>query len=178
MLMLYSSFNHRADPAVIWQYGPSAQATVVGSTAGDPQPGSKFIPLSFDELAHDLVVAAYFSPILFIYNLEACVRRGLLPRLIAPDWGQPVTVSADANRQVVQFRAHIQSSLWTLDRLPYFALAILFADSSSAVAETDRFDANCRPRKAGDLLTNRGHSAETGSESAWLAPHGTSDNAT
>ncbi len=128
VLMLYSSFNHRADSAVIWQYGPSAQAIVVGSTAPDPQPGSKFIPLSFDELAHDLIVAAHFSPIVGIYNLEACVRRGFLPRLIALDWKQPVVISDDAGRQVVRLRSRIQSSLWTLDRLPYFVLAILIAD--------------------------------------------------
>ena len=128
VLMLYSSFNHRADSAVIWQYGPSAQAIVVGSTAGDSQPGSKFIPLSFDELGHDLIVAAHFSPIVGVYNLEACVRRGFLPRLIALDWNQPIVISADANRQVIKLRSRIQSSLWTLDRLPYFAVGILFAD--------------------------------------------------
>ena len=37
-LMLYSSFNHRADSAVIWQYGPSAQLIVVGSVAGERSP--------------------------------------------------------------------------------------------------------------------------------------------
>jgi hypothetical protein len=79
VLMLYSSFNHRADSAVIWQYGPSAQIIVVGTTSGDNQPGSKYVPLSFEELEHDLIVAAHFSPVVGIYNLEASVRRGFLP---------------------------------------------------------------------------------------------------
>ncbi len=129
VLMLYSSFNHLADSAIIWQYGPSAQLIAVGSTAGDPESHTKFGPLSFEELSRDLIVAAHFAHVVGVYNLGACVRRGFLPRLIALDWNQPVVISADANRRVIKLRARIQSSLWTLGRLPYFAVAILFADA-------------------------------------------------
>ncbi len=128
VLMLYSSFNHVADSAIIWQYGPSAQLIVVGSTAGDPESRSRFGPLSFQELSRDLIVAAHFAPVVGIYNLAGCVRRGFLPRLIALDWHRPVVISAEANGHVTRLRARIQSALWTLGRLPYFASAILFAD--------------------------------------------------
>jgi hypothetical protein len=30
---------------------------------------------------------------------------------------------------VIRFRARLQAALWTLSRLPYFALAILLADA-------------------------------------------------
>jgi hypothetical protein len=127
VLMLYSSFNRTADSALIWQYGPSAQLIVVGITAGDPQPGARMGPLSWEELSHDVIVASHFSPVVGIYNLEGSVHRGFLPRLKVLDWNQPVIISADQNRQMIRFRARVQAALWTLSHLPYFALAILLA---------------------------------------------------
>jgi hypothetical protein len=129
VLMLYSSFNRAADSALIWQYGPSAQFIVVGITAGDPQPDARRGPLSWEELSHDVIVASHFSPVVGIYNLEGSVHRGFLPRLKALDWNQPVIISADQNRQIIRFRARVQAALWTLSRLPYFALAMLLADA-------------------------------------------------
>ncbi len=129
VLMLYSSFHRAADSALIWQYGPSAQLIVTGITAGDPQPDARIGPLSWEELSHDVIVASHFSPAVGIYNLEGSVRRGFLPRLKALDWNQPVTISADQNRQIIRFRARIQAAIWTLSRLPYFALAVLLADA-------------------------------------------------
>ena len=129
VLMLYSSYNRPADSAVIWQYGPSAQLIATGVTAGDPQPGARMGTLTFEELSHDVIVASHFSPEVGIFDLEGSVRRGFLPKLIALDWSQPVTISADQNRQVIRFRARVQAALWTLSRLPYFALAILLADA-------------------------------------------------
>jgi hypothetical protein len=129
VLMLYSSFHRAADSALIWQYGPSAQLIVVGITAGDPQPGTRMGPLSWEELSHDVIVASRFSPVVGIYNLEGSVHRGFLPRLKTLDWNQPVIMSADQNRQVIGFRARVQAALWTLSRAPYFALAVLLADA-------------------------------------------------
>ena len=129
VLMLYSSFNRTADSALIWQYGPSAQLIAIGITAGDPQPDARMGPLSWEELSHDLIVAGHFSPVVGIYNLEGSARRGFLRRLKSLDWNQPVIISADQNRQVIRFRARVQAALWTLTRLPYFALAILLGDA-------------------------------------------------
>ena len=127
--MLYSSFNRTADSALIWQYGPSAQLIVVGITAGDPQPGARMGPLSWEELSHDVIVASHFSPVVGIYNLEGSVHRGFLPQLKTLDWNQAVTISAGQNRQMIRFRARVQAALWTLSHLPYFALAILLTDA-------------------------------------------------
>jgi hypothetical protein len=85
--------------------------------------------LSWEELSHDVIVASHFSPVVGIYNLEGCVRRGLLAQLIALDWNQPVIISDDQNRQVIRFWARVQAALWTLSRLPYFALAMLLGDA-------------------------------------------------
>ena len=87
VLMTYTSFDHALDSALIWAYGPEAQLMVVGSTAGDPEPGGKFGPLSWDELTHDVVVASHFSPVVGVYSLEGCVRRGFLSRLKTMKWG-------------------------------------------------------------------------------------------
>ena len=126
VLMLYSSFNHPADSAIVWQYGPSAQLIAVGSTAGDTTAGSKFVPLSFEELSRDLIVAGHFAPVVGIYNLEGCVSRGFLPRLAGFDWNQTVIISTEADSRVIRLRARVQSTLWALGQLPYFA-AVMFA---------------------------------------------------
>jgi len=109
VLMTYTSFDHALDSALIWAYGPEAQLMVVGSTAGDPEPGGKFGPLSWDELTHDVVVASHFSPVVGVYSLEGCVRRGFLSRLKTMNWGQSFTIPAEANRKVVQLRTHSSS---------------------------------------------------------------------
>jgi hypothetical protein len=142
VLMLYSSFNRTADSALIWQYGPSAQRIVVGITAGDPQPGVRRGTLSWEELSHDVIVASHFSSVVGIYNLEGCVRRGLLAQLIALDWNQPVIISGDQNRQVIRLRARVQAALWTLSRLPYFALAMLLADAWFLLRHRRRVDSH------------------------------------
>ena len=129
VLMIYSSYNRSADSGLIWQYGPSAQLVAVGVTPGDPQPDARMGPLTWEELSHDVIVASHFSPVVGIYNLDGSVRRGFLQRLKDLDWDQPVIISADQNRQVIRFRARVQAALWTLSRLPYFALAILLADT-------------------------------------------------
>ena len=58
--MLYSSFLRRLGPGFIWDYGPEADAVVVGSTGGGPDiPGQPQVPaLSFDDLARELRLAA------------------------------------------------------------------------------------------------------------------------
>jgi len=50
--MLYSSFMRSLGPAMIWSYGPQAQAIAVGSTGGGPDvPGQPQVPsLGWGEL--------------------------------------------------------------------------------------------------------------------------------
>jgi hypothetical protein len=126
VFMTYTSFNHAIDSALIWEYGPEAKVVAVGSTAGDPDPGGKFGPLSWNEFTHDVVVASHFSPVVGVYSLEGCVRQGFLTRLKTINWGQSFTIPAEANRKVIQLRARIQAALWTASLLPYFAAAVLF----------------------------------------------------
>jgi hypothetical protein len=125
VFMTYTSFNHAIDSALIWQYGPEAQIIAVGSTVGDPDPGGNSGPLSWDELTHDVVVASRFSPVVGVYSLEGCVRQGFLPRLKTMNWGQNVTIPAEANGKVIQLRTRIQTALWTGSHLPYLAAAVL-----------------------------------------------------
>jgi hypothetical protein len=128
VFMAYTSFNHAIDSALIWEYGPEAQMIAVGSTAGDPELGARFGPLTWDEFSHDVVVASHFSPVVGVYSLEGCVHQGFLPRLKTMDWGQSVTIPVEASRKVIQLRARIQAALWTGSHLPYFAATILLVD--------------------------------------------------
>jgi hypothetical protein len=101
---------------------------VVGSTAGDPGLDSKFGPLPWNELSRDALVASHFSRVVGVYSLEGCVHQGFLPRLRAMDWGQTVTIPAEARRKVMQLRARIQAALWTGSHLGYFAVVLGVGD--------------------------------------------------
>jgi hypothetical protein len=125
-LMVYTSFHQSLDSALIWVYGPDAQAIAVGSTSG-PASVPHFARLNWEEFSRDLMVANHFSHVIGVYNLEGCVRQGFLARLKNVDWNESVTVSAESVRRATQLRARVQRVLWMLSDLPYFLIAILIA---------------------------------------------------
>ena len=126
-LMVYSSFNHVLDAALVWGYGPDAHTLVVGSTAsaGSPELDSKFGPLSWEELSRDLIVASHFSREVGIYSLEGCARKGFLSRLKTLDWTQTITLPAAAVSKVHRLRRGVQTVLWIASHAAYFAAAAL-----------------------------------------------------
>jgi hypothetical protein len=129
ILMVYTSFNHRAGAAAVWSYGFDTQSVAVGSTlgSGDPQVDAKYGPLNWEEFSSDLLVASHFSPMVGVYSLEGCLRQGFLSRLKAMDWQQGVTLPAANVAGVHRFRLVLQTLLWTASRLVYllFALVVL-----------------------------------------------------
>jgi hypothetical protein len=124
-LMLYTSFHHSWGSSVIWSYGPQTKCIVVGSTGGDSALDAGFAPLNWNELIRDLRAARYWTPNIGIYSLEGCVRQGLLPRLRAVDWTQPVTRPRPSARMMV-LRGTIGAFLW-LNEYLYLLLALLMA---------------------------------------------------
>ncbi len=126
VLMIYTSFNPKLDSALIWAYGPDAQAIAVGSTIGsDSDP--HFVPLNWDEFLRDVKVANHFSHTVGVYNLAGCIRQGFLSRLKTVNWSEPVTIPAESVRKATQFRARVQRVLWIASHLLYFIAAILIA---------------------------------------------------
>jgi hypothetical protein len=124
VLMLYTSFNPSLDSALIWIYGPEAQAIAVGSTQGsDTDP--RFHPLNWNEFSRDLLVAHHFCTTIGVYNLEGCIQQGFLGRLKRMDWNQRVLIPVEAVQKAEQFRARVQRAIWIGSHLPYFALALL-----------------------------------------------------
>jgi hypothetical protein len=125
-LMVYTSFHPALDSAMIWEYGPEAQAIVIGTTVG-PENDPHFAPLHWDAFSRDLLVAHHFSSVIGVYNLEGCVRQGFLARLKTMDWEQPVDIPAGAVRQAEALRTRIQRAIWIGSYLSYFAAALLVA---------------------------------------------------
>jgi len=124
VLMLYTSFNQSLDSALIWAYGPDAQAIAVGSTTG-PTSDPHFARLNWEEFSRDLMVANHFSHLIGVYNLEGSVRQGFLARLKNLHWNESVTISAESVRRATQLRARVQRVLWIVSNLPYFLAVIL-----------------------------------------------------
>jgi hypothetical protein len=126
VLMIYTSFNQRLDSALIWVYGPDAQAIAIGSTSG-PEAPPQFTPLHWTEFSRDLIVASHFSHVVGVYNLQGAVQQDFLPRLKTMDWNQSVDIPAESIRKATEFRARIQRVIWLAAHLPYFVAAILIA---------------------------------------------------
>lgn len=125
-LMIYTSFNQRLNSALIWVYGPDAQAIAIGCTSG-PEVPPRFTPLHWEEFSRDLIVASHFSRVIGVYNLQGSVQQGFLSRLRTLNWNQSVDIPAESIRKATQLRTRIQRALWLGAHLPYFAAAILIA---------------------------------------------------
>lgn len=126
VLMVYTSFHQSLDSALIWVYGPDAQAIAVGSTTG-PTSVPHFARLNWEEFSRDLIVANHFSHMIGVYNLEGCVRQGFLTRLKSLNWNESVTISVESVRRATRLRLRIQRVLWIVSNFPYFLAAVLFA---------------------------------------------------
>ena len=123
VLMAYSSFNHAAGGGVPLMYGPQTQTLAVGITSDDKAAG--LTGLSWDEFSRDLIVGAHFSRVVGVYSLEGCIRYGYLPRMIALDWGQTVTIPAGQVAAAQKFDKHARHAIWIFSRLPYVVIALL-----------------------------------------------------
>jgi hypothetical protein len=126
VLMIYTSFHPSLDSAMIWAYGSEAQAIAVGVTnRAANAPG--FRPLDWDAFWRDMIVASHFTHTIGVYNLEGCAEQGFLPRMEKLNWDQAVTIPAAAAQSALVIRGRVQTVLWLLAHLLYFAAAFLVA---------------------------------------------------
>jgi hypothetical protein len=125
VLMLYTSFNPALGAAIIWNYGPEAQAIAIGSTAGSADASGRFSPLTWDEFSRDLIVARHFSRTIGVYSLEGCIRQGYITRLNTMDWNRPVQIPAASIRRAARVQKVIYCLLWTGRFWLYFAALFL-----------------------------------------------------
>lgn len=118
-VMLYTSFNASIGSAMIWKFGPEAQAITVGVTGGKSG-------LDWERLSRDLIVAGHFTNLVGIYSLEGCLQQGFLKHLIGMNWGQTVVIPAASVRKAILLHAVLPGTLWTLSHLAYFVVLIIF----------------------------------------------------
>ena len=123
-LMIYTSFARPVGAGMIWSLGPGAQGIAIGVTDGDSRPGVGSGPLDWDEVSRDLIVASHFTRHIGVYNLEGAVKQGFLPRLIAMDWNQTVTIPPDSIARARRIRFISHAVLLTLPFLPELILAV------------------------------------------------------
>jgi len=127
VLMLYTSFARPIGAAMIWTLGQHPQVIAIGSTDGDSAAGSGAGPLNWNEFSRDLIVASHLSHLIGVYDLEGCVRQGFLPRLKTFDWGQSVTIPANAWQRANRLHHGLLLALWIGSHLPYLIAILLLA---------------------------------------------------
>lgn len=123
-LMIYTSLARPSSPAPIWEFGPGAQAIVVGVTlgSGDPAIDAKAPPLDWDQFSSDLIVASHYSQVVGVYDLEGCVRQGFLRLLANLDWSRKVAIPGAAIRKISLLAFGIGSIIWILSHLIYILI--------------------------------------------------------
>ncbi|HKS83010.1 MAG TPA: hypothetical protein VJR23_16015 [Candidatus Acidoferrales bacterium] len=123
-LMIYTSLARSSSSAPIWEFGPGAQAIVVGVTlgSGDPAIDAMAPPLDWDQFSSDLIVASHYSQVVGVYDLEGCVKQGFLRLLVNFDWNQKVTIPGAAIRKISLLSFVIRSIIWILSHLIYILL--------------------------------------------------------
>jgi hypothetical protein len=75
--------------ALVMSYGPSADGIAVGCISdggGHDSSADGLPPLSGEGLVRDLQLAGRYTDLIYVFSLEGCVARGLLPRIRAIDW--------------------------------------------------------------------------------------------
>jgi hypothetical protein len=79
-------FGYDLGGALIASYGANADAIGVGSIGeGDPTT-DRHTPLPWAALRRDLLLAAQRADTIYIYSLEDCVARNLLPQIASLEW--------------------------------------------------------------------------------------------
>lgn len=93
VLMCYSSLpvdtlRNDIGGALIASYGGSADSIGIGAIGGSGLYSSAddLPPLSGEALERDLLLAAHHTDLIYVFSLEGCVERGLLPRIAGIDW--------------------------------------------------------------------------------------------
>ena len=126
VLMLYTSY---APPpvgaAIIWKLGPDAQAIAIGVTDGDLRANPAV--LNWSRFSRDLIVAAHFSHLVGVYDLEGCVRQGFLSRMKTMNWNQSVIIPADAIRRADHRLLLLGLILWISSHFLYLVVVLVLS---------------------------------------------------
>jgi hypothetical protein len=117
VLTCYSSlpiarFGNDLQGALIMSYGPSADSIGVGSTGSlSASIGEHLPPLSWPVLERDLLLAARHTDMIYIFSLEGCLERDLLPRIAALDWDADPGVGRSRHVLVAGLRVMLLTGL-------------------------------------------------------------------
>jgi hypothetical protein len=114
VLMCYSSLPIESlgddlGGALISSYGPSADSIAVGNTeastppAADPS-GSDTPALSWETLQRDLLLAASHTDTIYVFSLEGCIERDLLPAIADINWSSEPTLPVQRRMLVSTLR--------------------------------------------------------------------------
>jgi hypothetical protein len=82
-------FGNDLGGALIHSYGTHADAIGVGSVGEGESEADGRAPLGWPALQRDLLLAAQHTDTVYVFSLEDCVARGLLPHIAALYWEQP-----------------------------------------------------------------------------------------
>ncbi|NJK80368.1 MAG: hypothetical protein HC876_11415 [Chloroflexaceae bacterium] len=123
VLMCHSSLpipieglNNDIGGALIVSYGASAESIGIGYTHAASQrsvsdaPGvleARALSLSWDALERDMLLATRYTDTIYIFSLEGCVERGLMPHIANINWDGDVRVPVRQRLLVATLRSSL-----------------------------------------------------------------------
>lgn len=118
--MLYSSYLGGAGARAYFAAAPCIALGVTGGGVNADNPDARRRFLSWERLSDDLRAAAAHTPNVYVFSLEGCVERGMLPAIAALDWAQPPP--ALEPREERRARRTRRLTQWLLRAEPLFDL--------------------------------------------------------
>ena len=104
--MVYTSFMGNADGFLkVYALDLGLQYVALGSTGGGFDPTMP--TLSWDELAHDLRIAALVAEEVHIFSLEGTVQKGFLPKLVDFNYDNPAAIRPEQVEAVKSIQSKV-----------------------------------------------------------------------
>jgi hypothetical protein len=120
--MLYSSYMGRAGAEAYFADAPCIALGVTGGGVNAENPEAQPLFLSWERLAQDLRAAAAHTPEVYVFSLEGCVERSMLPSIANLDWEEPAPGLPPQEERVA--RRNRWLTRWVLRAEPLFDVVL------------------------------------------------------
>ncbi len=97
--------------ALIASYGESADAIGVGSVGESGPEADGRSQLPWTALRRDLLLAAQHTDTIYVFSLEDCVQREMLPRIASLDWEAPARAARGQRALIALVRGALRTTL-------------------------------------------------------------------
>jgi len=127
IVLLYNECVQSNLTGYIWSYGKDSRYIGFGGLPTDETSIRSSNHLEWNILAQELQLAFQWANAIYIFSLEDCLQRSILPNLVGFGWDKMTFDPSQQGRLLDHRRSSIQLGLWLASMIPYFmGLGVVF----------------------------------------------------